>query len=393
MNKQTMEQIRFIENILRGHEEKSQKAYYSIKIERFGEFSLVVDRGYGADAFLLDIANTAKIHKPDQIVIELYSTKSKRVKYPTNTYKLEFDKRAGSQPLTIIKPGVSGTVDFSDHAPQVQPQQEFISIQQYIQESLQSGRMQMQLEFQVKTLEFDNRQKDAEILRLKTSLEEQKQELDEVCEELERQAKQLSKGGLGSVTLGSVGSSLLEHFVRSKTAHALTSALLGPDKAQVLQGVLKGIDQQENGASANDEAGNQPSTQIASNKQGDRVVADSKTPSKRFEEFRLPVLQNVPRFDALSREEQLNYLSNMLEHSDQSVMLVFGQIMIALQHAPQLTPHLGHWHKWLVEQFNAIQPRTQANSAKPVENRSADRVIDNDQEKDEPDEDSPDDSL
>lgn len=359
MNKQITEQLRFIENLLRGHEEKSQKAYYSIKVERFGEFTLVVDRGYGAEGFINDIAGTLRTHKPEQVVIELYTTKSKRVKYPTNTYKIALDKKSGNPAnITITKPGLFGEPEQPEIKPVFNQPQEFISLQQYIQETLNGGRVQIQLEFQVKTLEFDNKQKEAEILHLKAKLEQVQEELNEAYEEVAQQEKKILKGGgLGSVSLGMVGSSLVESFFKSKTGKALAISLLGSEKATQLHGIINSLDTGENSDASGENLQGVPKQNTA------RIIVTpeesptekTKTPSKKLEQYHLMVLKNIPRVDDMSVEEQVEYITKVLKKSDNSITLVFCQILIAFIKEPTLMRELVAFHQAVANQFNKIQ--------------------------------------
>ncbi len=342
MNKQSLEQIRFIENILRTNEEKAQSIYYTIKIERYGEFTNVIDRSAGADVFLTDMEKTIKTHKPDQVIIELFSSKSKRIKYPSNTYKLLFEKGQNTTQIQISKPLAN---NFGQEQPTVKPQEEFISIHQYIQESLDSSRQQMSLEFNLKTLEFELKQKDKEISDLKEELEQCQEEIEEKDNELAELIKKDAKGGLGSVTLGNVGSSLLEKFFFSKTGRALASSL-GAD-LNMLEGLL-GKTKSEGDKKIGESS--QLSTARIIN---DEEKKSKKTHSgKKLEDYGQIALFNLFRVDGLNPEERTQSLLKILNQSDELYSMMFLQLLMAIKEEALFSVDLQKFHLAIVSAFN-----------------------------------------
>lgn len=357
MNKAIQERIVFIENILRSNEAKNQPIYYTLKVERYGETSLLSERVKGAQEFIKDIYSCLKTHRPDQIIVELFSNKSKKVKTPVSTYQIQIDPRSLSGTDMEQKPPSphypqhngqntpiqdKGQYNTQKHVPQ--KPEEYISIQQYIQETLQAGKTQLDLEFQVRALDYESRQKEKTIQELKEQLEEREAEIQELEDELKTALEKQKQGGLGSIALETVGSHILENFFSSKTGQALAVSILGAN-AQKLSGLLGNTDTNTGTGGANQEEHSKAS-----------ILNDQSThhQSEKLDSFGLPVLRHLPRVDSMSIEQQQEYIQKTLQNSTPVLRLILCQLFAVLQHQQQLGIELTLFHSNLVERFNSM---------------------------------------
>jgi hypothetical protein len=188
---------------------QNMPVYYSIKIIRGGVTALLINRNEGVVNFNNDVNTLMKEQKPDAIIVELFTGKTRKVKEPECSYYIDV---AGQHPvLQNNGQGLNGV-----HSPAPVQQQNSVSellgvIQQSFTDQLSQQKNNFDTMLQTEVLRFRIQQLEQENLKLKETVNEQSEELEALELELEKRP-QLGKPG--KLNFYELGSYWLESFIK-----------------------------------------------------------------------------------------------------------------------------------------------------------------------------------
>jgi sugar-specific transcriptional regulator TrmB len=209
-NQSPYEQARFINDIIKDRADKSQRTFFSVKIESMGTTTPLVEKEQGA-LFFETILQYLMHYDVTALIVELYHGKAPNVKEPFQTFRIPIKRSP------VILSGVEKQNDLP-----LTPSETIISPEKHFQTLAEN-------QFNLLRLQYENDQ-------LRKKIKKKKQYIEELEEALQKAEREKNKG-LGNVTLGAVGANALEGFAKSQFGIALLKKVFGASD-EVLQGLL-----------------------------------------------------------------------------------------------------------------------------------------------------------
>lgn len=278
------EQIKFINDVIKDREDKKQPTFFSVKVERYGELTPMVNKEPGGNFYETILQYLTK-YELSALIIELYSGKSHNVREPFQQFRLIIKKA----PVITM-----GSTDNSIDIP-VTHSETVISPEKHFFGMAEKERQVMMLEFDIKRLSYENEE-------LRRKLKKKKKLIAELETEIGKTEKE-KKDSLGNVTLGYIGANALEQFVKS-------------DVGSGLLGIFKG---------KAGELGNTQTPPPQSNQSEQKSTATVMTDKEK------PLSENEK-----IRKQLINYITSFLEKSNDTVLRAYYELLIELGSDTQL---------------------------------------------------------
>lgn len=268
--------IDYIGDIIRERESKSLPTFYTISIEQYDKTTPVAEKEEGYENFKKQVLKYMSDYNLTAIIVQLFSGKSRNVKSPFQTFKVQLKK----QNPTIILGGL-GNVEKSTN--EVQQLDSSIPVSRYYDEKfeLQMRIMRIELEkqnlaeriiqlterYEDKLKELDNRNSET-VKRLEQEIQNLEEEIREFENEILKSEKE-KHNSFGNIALGSIGARAIEGFAKSNLGTGLLKGLLGDAGYETLQGHLTGAESEKD-----ETPEKQPTARIISDNTSDaRTVA------------------------------------------------------------------------------------------------------------------------
>jgi hypothetical protein len=267
-DKNPSEIIQEIFDVLREREAQSVPTFFTISIEQSGEAMPLMNRENGYENFKEKITKYSLDYNPSPIIVRLYTGKSRNVKNPFKTYRIEKRKHTPAIFLGNIEKEQSN----------VEQVESAIPVGRYYDEKfeLQLRIMRVELEKQnltdkllALTERYEEKLKDQEEKNklanqaMLTEMDRLKEQIREFEQEIERAEKE-KHNSFGNLALGSIGARALEGFAKSEVGMGMLKGLLGKAGFETMQGHLAGIEKEK------PDAPNQSA----------RIISDEETESK-----------------------------------------------------------------------------------------------------------------
>ncbi len=241
--------IDYIGDIIRERENKSLPTFYTISIEQYEKTTPVAEKEEGYDNFKKQVMKYMSDYNLTAITIQLFSGKSRNVKTPFQTFKVQLKK----QNPTIILGGVEKT------SSEVQQLDSSIPVSRYYDEKFELQMRIMRIELEKQTLtdrivqlteRYEDKLKEQDSRNGETvkRMEEEIENLEEEIKELENEILKNEKdkhNSFGNVALGSISARAMEGFAKSSIGTGLLKGLLGEAGYETLQGHLAGIEKEK----------------------------------------------------------------------------------------------------------------------------------------------------
>lgn len=264
--------IDYIGDIIRERENKSLPTFYTISIEQYEKTTPVAEKEEGHDNFKKQVLKYMSDYNLTAITVQLFSGKSRNVKTPFQTFKVQLKK----QNPTIILGGIEKNTS------EVQQLDSSIPVSRYYDEKFELQMRIMRIELEKQTLtdrivqlteryedklkEQDSRNGEA-VKRFEEEIENLEEEIKELENEILKNEKD-KHNSFGNVALGSISARAMEGFAKSNIGTGLLKGLLGEAGYETLQGHLAGIEKEKN------EAPEKPTARVISETDTDpRTVA------------------------------------------------------------------------------------------------------------------------
>lgn len=212
------EQIKFINDVIKDRQDKNQPTFFSVKVERYGEVTPMVNKEQGAN-FYETILQYLTRYELSALIIELYNGKAHNIKDPFQQFKLILKKS------TDISLGLSNNADDI----KLSPTEMVISPEKHFFTMAEKERQVMLLEFDLKRLQYENEE-------LKRKNKKKKNYIAQLETELGRTEKD-KKNSLGNVSFGMIGANAIESFAKSSFGLAVLKNVFGA-KEEFLSGLL-----------------------------------------------------------------------------------------------------------------------------------------------------------
>lgn len=199
--KEPKEKIEGIAKVLRDKMQQGIACYYSIKINKDNATTELAHRKLGDDNFLKDVAGVVEGHKPDTLIVQLYTGKSRRVQHPEAEYYIEMGGRDVTIP--IIEPAQSDNSYMLGE------------MGRHFERQIQNVRELSGIQSDLSVARLEMKHKDERIQQLVGELKQ----AEEYIEQLEGEVKsrpQLS--GPGGLNILDIGSYMLEGMLRRNPA-------------------------------------------------------------------------------------------------------------------------------------------------------------------------------
>lgn len=210
-------QFEHIVTLIADREQRNYPTFYTIKIEKFGKLSPIVDRETGEKNFSNTIFKCLSTYQPSMIQVDLYTGKSRKIHDPFQSFKIVLQRPSGE----VVLSGMNDKTEFTQ-GENVIPVERFYDAKF----EMQSRLMRM---------EFDNQRLTDTIEKLNAIIAEQKEAIEELETEIEDTAKN-QKDSFANISLGHIGSIALEKFTKSEAGISILKGILGATDDQ-----LKGL--------------------------------------------------------------------------------------------------------------------------------------------------------
>jgi len=212
------EQIKFINDAIKDRQEKNEPTFFSVKVERNGELTPMVNKEQGANFYETILQYLTK-YDLSALIIELYHGKSHNIKEPFQNFKLILKK---SPNITLGNNQIKDGLTITPAEAFISPEKHFVSL--------------VEKERQVMLLEFDNKRLQYEFDELKRKYKKKKNYVEQLESELGSQEKN-KKNSLGNVSFGMIGANAIESFAKSDFGIGILKNIFGA-KQDVLNGLL-----------------------------------------------------------------------------------------------------------------------------------------------------------
>lgn len=273
MNTQTAyEQLQFINDVIKDRRDKNQATFFSVRLERFGKQTPLVDKANG-ETFYETIIQYLTRYDVSLINIELYHGKAHNIKEPFQTFQIPIKKNAEAN-LGYAEPIKKDDV-------LVTPAENVITVEKHFSNIIDKERQILFLDFEVKKLQSENED-------LKKKNKKRKEYIAQLETELENVEK-TKKQSLGNVSLGMVGSNMLENFAKSNFGIGLLKNVFGASE-ETLSGLLGTTE-----ISKQNEVPEQKSTATIISKPKP-ITTEQQTPQTEEEKIRQTILKEFVLF-------------------------------------------------------------------------------------------------
>lgn len=243
------EVIDYIGDIIREREQKSLPTFYTISIEQYEKTTPVAEKEEGYDNFKKQVMKYMSDYNLTAITVQLFSGKSRNVKTPFQTFKVQLKK----QNPTIILGGIEKSSN------DVQQLDSSIPVGRYYDEKFELQMRIMRIEMEKQNLaerliqlteryEDKIKEQDSRNAEKIKSLEEEIKDLEQEIEDFEKEILKNEKdkhNSFGNVALGSISARAIEGFAKSTMGTGLLKGLLGQAGYETLQGHLAGIENEK----------------------------------------------------------------------------------------------------------------------------------------------------
>ena len=286
MNAQSpYEQIKFIHDVIKDRQDKNQPTFFSVKVERYGEITPMVNKEPGLNFYETILQYLTK-YDLSAIIIELYNGKAHNIKEPFQDFKLVLKKS------TDISLGQLNNVDeikLSAAETLISPEKHFFTM-------AEKERQVMLLEFDIKRLQYENEE-------LKRKNKKKKNYIQTLETELGKTEKD-KKNSLGNVTLGGIGANAAERFFRSDLGIRILKDVFGA-KPDVLMGLL-----------GNTNTNEPPANEIKSTAtiiDDTQIPKSEKVPLTENEKIRASIKKFIAEFIDKSNDAVLRYYYELFQ--------------------------------------------------------------------------------
>lgn len=293
MNDTPKETIQKITTVLKKKEEKKTPYYYSIRAEIAGGMVQVADRETGLQNFIAEIKRLLSQDKPEMLIVEVFTGKSKKVRDAQTTWQFYVNPSQAQQ----IQQGMalSGT-------PELVRSESFTDNETHYREKLELQTKHLNADFEKRLMEYEMKRKDETIGELKKELNELEQYADGLEKQLEKRPQ---FSGLGGINLLDMGSYMLEGFIKRNP--------------QVLKAALRLSDQQLAGLFPEGEApAVTPQQQIGQATATVQAAPENQSPEQQ------------------QRTKAQNDLNGFLSSIHAALFLKVYNILAAIQNTPEL---------------------------------------------------------
>ncbi len=212
------EQIKFINDVIKDRQDKNQPTFFSVKVERYGEVTPMVNKEQGAN-FYETILQYLTRYELSALIIELYNGKAHNIKEPFQHFKLVLKK---SNDISLGQANNTDDLKLSSTETLISPEKHFFSM-------AEKERQVMLLEFDLKRLQYENEE-------LKRKNKKKKNYIAQLENELGKTEKD-KKNSLGNVSFGMIGANAIESFAKSSFGLAVLKNVFGA-KEEFLSGLL-----------------------------------------------------------------------------------------------------------------------------------------------------------
>lgn len=212
------EQIKFINDVIKDRQDKNQPTFFSVKVERYGEVTPMVNKEQGAN-FYETILQYLTRYELSALIIELYNGKAHNIKDPFQQFKLILKK---STDLSFGNANTTEDIKLSATETIISPEKHFLTL-------AEKERQLMQLEFDLKRLQYENDE-------LKRKNKKKKNYIIQLESELGKTEKD-KKNSLGNVSFGMIGANAIESFAKSSFGLGILKNVFGA-KEEMLNGLL-----------------------------------------------------------------------------------------------------------------------------------------------------------
>jgi len=278
------EQIKFINDVIKDRQDKNQPTFFSVKVERFGEVTPMVNKEQGAN-FYETILQYLTRYELSALLIELYNGKAHNIKEPFRNFRILLKKSSdisigNSNTITDIPVTTAETI--------ISPEKHFLTL-------AEKERQLMQLEFDLKRLQYENDE-------LKRKNKKKKNYIAQLESELGKTEKD-KKNSLGNVSFGMIGANAIESFAKSSFGLGILKNVFGA-KEEMLNGLL-GI------AETKTEQSNEPKSTAT-------VITTSETPQEQKE----PLTENEKIRITIKK-----FITEFLDRSNDAVLRGYYELI------------------------------------------------------------------
>lgn len=212
------EQIKFINDVIKDRQDKNQPTFFSVKVERYGEVTPMVNKEVGNNFYETILQYLTK-YELSALIIELYNGKSHNIKDPFQQFKLLLKK---STDISVGNLGKEDEIKLSATETVISHEKHFFSL--------------AEKERQLMLLEFDNKRLLYENEELKRKNKKKKNYIEQLEGELGKTEKD-KKNSLGNVSFGMIGANAIESFAKSAFGIGILKNVFGA-KPEFLNGLL-----------------------------------------------------------------------------------------------------------------------------------------------------------
>ncbi|MBA2612944.1 MAG: hypothetical protein H0U95_13305 [Bacteroidetes bacterium] len=278
------EQIKFINDVIKDRQDKNQPTFFSVKVERYGEVTPMVNKEQGAN-FYETILQYLTRYELSALIIELYNGKAHNIKDPFQQFKLILKK---SSDISLGNSDKNNDIQLTTTETIISPEKHFFTM-------AEKERQVMLLEFDLKRLQYENEE-------LKRKNKKKKNYIAQLESELGKTEKD-KKNSLGNVSFGMIGANAIESFAKSSFGLAILKKVFGANE-EMLNGLL-GINV------TNKEETNEPKS-IAT------VITTSENPQEQKE----PLTENEKIRITIKK-----FITEFLDKSDDTVLRSYYELV------------------------------------------------------------------
>lgn len=240
--------IEHIGDIIKERQGKNLPTYFTISIEQYDKTTPVAEREKGHENFKELMLKYSSNFDLNSITVALFHGRSPKVKYPFQSFKIQMKNQVTPVVLTNTNKDVSKVEQLESSIPVGRYYDEKFDYQMRLmrcemeKQSLADKVAQIidKYEEKIKAQEEKNHEKIKE-------LEEEISELQEDINDFEKEIARYEKdkhNSFGNIALGSIGTRIAENFAKSDVGMGVLKGLLGDTGFEVLQGHLKGIEEE-----------------------------------------------------------------------------------------------------------------------------------------------------
>jgi hypothetical protein len=242
--------IDYIGDLIREREQKSLPTFYTIGIEQYEKNTPVAEKEEGYDNFKKQVMKYMSDYNLTAITVQLFSGKSRNVKSPFQTFKVQLKKQNPSIHLGFIE---------KEPANEVQQLESSIPVGRYYDEKFELQMRIMRCEMDKQNLtdrvlqlteRYEDKLKDQDLRNAEKIkvLEDEIHELEQEIHDFEMEIAKNEKdkhNSFGNIALGSISARAIESFAKSNMGTGLLKGLLGDAGFETLQGHLAGIESEK----------------------------------------------------------------------------------------------------------------------------------------------------